>query len=66
MSWFLRKNIRLGPLRLNLLKRGVGGSLGVKGLHAGVDASGKPDVAGGRGCDKADLGGRPSGEAGHD
>lgn len=48
MGWFLRKSIRLGPLRLNLSKRGLGGSVGVKGLRAGV-ASGKPYVAGGRG-----------------
>jgi len=49
MGWFLRKSIRLGPLRLNLSKRGLGGSVGVKGLRAGVDASGKPYAAGGRG-----------------
>jgi hypothetical protein len=49
MTWFLRKSIRLGPLRLNLSKRGIGASVGVKGLRAGVDASGKPYVAGGRG-----------------
>lgn len=49
MAWFLRKSIRLGPLRLNLSKRGLGASVGVKGLRAGVDASGKPYVAGGRG-----------------
>lgn len=49
MGWFLRKSIRLGPLRLNLSKRGLGASVGVKGLRAGVDASGKPYVAGGRG-----------------
>lgn len=49
MGWFLRKSIRLGPLRLNLSKRGVGGSVGVTGLRTGVDASGKPYVAGGRG-----------------
>lgn len=49
MGWFLRKSIRVGPLRLNLSKRGVGASVAVKGLRAGVDASGKPYVAGGRG-----------------
>ncbi len=49
MAWFLRKSIRLGPLRLNLSKRGVRASVGVKGLRAGVDATGKPYVAGGRG-----------------
>lgn len=24
MGWFLRKSFRIGPLRLNLLKRGLG------------------------------------------
>jgi hypothetical protein len=49
MTWFLRKSIRVGPLRLNLSKRGVGASVGVKGLRTGIDATGKPYVAGGRG-----------------
>ncbi|HEV8574982.1 MAG TPA: DUF4236 domain-containing protein [Dehalococcoidia bacterium] len=49
MGWFLRKSVRLGPLRLNLSKRGIGASVGVKGLRTGIDASGKPYVAGGRG-----------------
>lgn len=49
MTWFLRKSIRVGPLRLNLSKRGVGASIGVKGLRTGIDATGKPYVAGGRG-----------------
>jgi hypothetical protein len=48
MAWVLRKSIRVGPLSLNLSKRGVGTSVGVKGFRAGVDASGKPYVAGGR------------------
>jgi len=49
MTWFLRKSLRFGPLRLNLSKRGVGASVGVKGARIGVDASGKPYAAGGRG-----------------
>jgi uncharacterized protein DUF4236 len=49
MGWYLRKSIRIGPLRLNLSRRGLGASVGVKGLRAGVDASGRPYVAGGRG-----------------
>lgn len=49
MSWSLRKSVRLGPLRFNVSKRGLGASVGIKGLRAGVDASGKPYVAGGRG-----------------
>lgn len=48
MTWYLRKALRLGPIRLNLSKRGVGASTGVKGARLDVDASGKPYAAGGR------------------
>ena len=48
MGWFLRKSFRFGPLRLNLSKRGIGASVGVKGARLGVDATGKPYAAGGR------------------
>ena len=46
---YLRKSLRLGPLRFNLSKGGVGVSAGVKGARVGVDASGREYVAGGRG-----------------
>lgn len=49
MGLFLRKSLRLGPLRLNLSNSGVGASVGVKGARVGVDAKGKGYVAGGRG-----------------
>jgi len=48
MGWFLRKSFRVGPLRLNLSKRGIGPSVGVKGARLGVDATGQPYAAGGR------------------
>jgi hypothetical protein len=48
MGWFLRKAFRVGPLRLNLSKRGIGASVGVKGARLGVDAAGRPYAAGGR------------------
>lgn len=48
MAWFLRKAFRLGPLRINLSKRGLGASVGVKGFRVGVDAEGHEYVAGGR------------------
>ena len=38
MGWFLRKSFRVGPLRLNLSKRGIGTSVGIKGARLGVDA----------------------------
>src|SRR5205823_11346664 len=46
---YLQKSLRLGPLRFNLSKGGVGVSAGVKGARVGVDASGREYVAGGRG-----------------
>lgn len=48
MGGFLRKAFRIRPLRLNLSKRGVGASVGVKGARLGLDATGKPYAAGGR------------------
>ena len=48
MGWFLRRSFRVGPLRFNLSKRGIGASVGVKGARLGVDATGKPYAAGGR------------------
>jgi uncharacterized protein DUF4236 len=49
VGFYLRKSLRLGPLRFNLSKGGVGVSAGVKGARVGVDASGREYVAGGRG-----------------
>src|SRR5262249_30903541 len=46
MGWFLRKLLRVGPLRVNLSRRGLGAPVGVKGGRLGVDATGKPYVAG--------------------
>lgn len=48
MAFYLRKAFRLGPLRLNLSKRGVGISAGVKGARIGVDATGREYVHAGR------------------
>ena len=49
MGFYIRKSFKLGPLRLNLSKSGIGMSAGVKGARAGVDATGKPYVHAGRG-----------------
>jgi hypothetical protein len=48
MGWYLRKSVKMGPLRLNFSKRGVGFSTGVKGFRIGTGPRG-PYVAGGRG-----------------
>jgi hypothetical protein len=49
MGFFVRKAIRLGPVRFNLAKSGVGASIGVRGLRVGQDARGRGYVFGGRG-----------------
>lgn len=41
MKWSFRKSIKLGPVRVNLSKSGVGGSIGVKGFRKGIDAKGR-------------------------
>src|SRR4051812_7370225 len=41
MGWNWRKSIRMGPLRVNLSKSGVGYSIGVPGLRLGKDAKGR-------------------------
>jgi len=48
MGFYLRKSIRLGPIRLNLSKSGVGFSAGVKGLRYGVRPDGRAYVHAGR------------------
>jgi hypothetical protein len=48
MAFFLRKALKLGPLRLNLSKSGVGISAGVTGARIGVRADGQPYVFAGR------------------
>ncbi len=49
MSVYFRKSLKMGPLRFNLSKRGVGMSVGVKGLRIGTRAGGRGTyVSGGR------------------
>src|SRR5437868_2573793 len=47
MGLFFRKSLRLGPLRINLSKSGIGVSAGVKGLRVGTGPRGSY-VSGGR------------------
>jgi uncharacterized protein DUF4236 len=42
MAFYLRKSLRLGPLRVNLSQYGIGLSAGVRGARFGVDAGGHP------------------------
>ena len=48
MGWYVRKSVRMGPVRWNLSKSGIGMSVGVRGLRVGTGPRGAY-VAGGRG-----------------
>jgi hypothetical protein len=41
MGWYLRKGLNFGPLRINLSKSGLGGSVGVKGFRVGTGPRGR-------------------------
>jgi hypothetical protein len=41
MGWNLKKAFNFGPLRINLSKRGLGYSVGVRGFRVGRDAKGQ-------------------------
>jgi hypothetical protein len=41
MGLSFRKSVKVGPFRLNFSTRGVGYSVGVRGLRTGVSASGR-------------------------
>lgn len=41
MAWNFRRSIRLGPIRFNLSKSGVGASVGIPGFRVGKDARGR-------------------------
>ena len=41
MGWYLRKSLKLGPIRFNLSKSGIGTSFGVRGLRIGSGPRGK-------------------------
>lgn len=45
MAWRFRKSLKLGPMRPNLSKSGVGGSIGVRGFRVGQDAKGRSYMA---------------------
>lgn len=48
MAFYLRKSVKLGPVRFNLSKSGIGSSVGVKGFRAGVRPNGKSYLHAGR------------------
>ena len=48
MAFYLRKSVRIGPVRFNLSKSGIGTSVGVKGFRVGVRPNGKSYLHAGR------------------
>ena len=48
MPFYLRKSVRLGPIRFNLSKSGIGLSGGVTGFRVGVRPNGRSYVHAGR------------------
>lgn len=49
MGFYLRKSFRMGPVRLNLSKSGLGVSAGVRGARLGLTSTGRSYVHAGRG-----------------
>jgi hypothetical protein len=45
MGWRFRRSLKLGPLRLNFSKSGIGVSAGVRGFRVGTDAKGRSYTA---------------------
>jgi hypothetical protein len=63
MGWNWRKAFRFGPFRVNLSKKGVGYSVGVRGFRVGRDAKGQDynqTSIPGTGIYKRTYSGRPS------
>lgn len=48
MAFYLRKSVRLGPVRFNLSKSGIGASVGIKGFRVGVQPNGRSYLHAGR------------------
>ena len=49
MGFYVRKSLKLGPIRLNFSKSGIGVSAGGTGARFGVNAQGKKYIHVGRG-----------------
>jgi hypothetical protein len=45
MGWRFRRSLKLGPIRLNFSKSGIGYSAGVRGFRVGQDAKGRTYTA---------------------
>ena len=63
MGWNWRKSFNFGPVKINLSKKGVGYSLGVRGFRVGQNAKGQSYTQTsipGTGIYKRDYSGTPS------
>lgn len=45
MGWRFRRRLRFGPVQFELTGRGVGISVGKRGVHFGISARGNPYVS---------------------
>ena len=67
MGWYIKKSFKVGPVRLNLSKSGIGASLGVKGLRVSTGPKGRQFNAGREGLyyrkSLNSLGEKPSAES---
>lgn len=48
MPWYLRRSVRVGPVRFNFSKSGIGTSVGTRGLRYGVRPDGRSYIHAGR------------------
>lgn len=48
MGWYFKRTVKLGPVNLNLSRRGVGYSVGLPGLRIGKGARGRKYVTASR------------------
>jgi len=48
MGYYLRKSFKVGPIRLNLSRSGIGTSIGIPGMRLGVRPDGKAYIHAGR------------------
>lgn len=49
MGFYIRRSLRIGPLRINLSRHGIGYSVGIRGARIGRSSQGHPYVHAGRG-----------------
>lgn len=49
MSWYFRKSVKVGLVRLNFSKSGIGASVGITGFRIGIKPNGKSYIHAGRG-----------------